>query len=97
MEILQQYIELSVALGVFIFIEILKRTVPKLNHQYIPILSAILGIIFVVWAKGVSLSFDNVLLGIVSGGSSTWLYEVIDQFKPVKEVNYFSDSMGDLE
>lgn len=86
MEIITQYIELSVALGVFIFIEIIKKTVPKLNHQYIPILSAFLGVIFVVWAKGVNLTFDNVLLGIISGGSSTWLYEVINQFKPVKEV-----------
>lgn len=86
MEMIQQYIEISVALGVFLLIEILKKTLPKLNPQYIPLLSAILGIIFVVWANGVSFSFETVLRGIVSGASSTWLYEVVKQFDPNRKV-----------
>lgn len=80
MEILNQYITPIVALGVFLIMEIIKRTI-DFDKRYIPMLSALLGVLFIQWNNGFDLSFQTFLIGVVSGGSGTWIYEVIDNFK----------------
>lgn len=85
MELLNEYILPIVALGVFIIIEILKRTI-DFDRRYIPVLSALLGVFFTQWHNGFDLSFQTFLLGVVSGGSGTWLYELGDNLMKPKEV-----------
>lgn len=94
MELLNQYITPIVALGVFLIMEIAKRTF-TFDKRYIPIMSAILGVVFIQWNNGLNFSFETFLLGVVSGGSGTWIYEVIENFNKPQPIE--NTEVNDLE
>lgn len=62
---------------------ILKNAVPKLNNQYIPLISGILGVVINTWAYH-EFTPEIIATGLVSGLAATGMYELIrnmiDQF-----------------
>lgn len=81
MEFLENYVVL-VVLGVCLCIGyVLKNLVPseKIN-RFIPLIMAILGCFINIWVAGWQISPEILLGGLVSGLSSTGLYEVFRNF-----------------
>lgn len=76
---IQDYVTVSVMAAVWLIIQILKKPVfdKYCLSDYIPLVAAMLGIVFVLWIHG-QISFPLFLEGIASGFSATGLNEGIN-------------------
>ena len=76
---IQDYVAVTVMAAVWIIMQILKKPVfEKLNlTDYIPLFSALLGVVFVFWING-AMDFPLFLEGIASGFSATGFNEGIN-------------------
>ena len=86
MEQIQNYIEIVVLISSFILIEMIKPLLKLEYHKkYIPLLASLIGVLLIWWAKG-EMNIDVFTTGLVSGGSATWLKEIIKGFTEPTEV-----------
>ncbi len=60
---------------------VLKNLLQKFNHHYIPLVVGLLGVALAVWMYWPDITPKVVLIGLVSGLSSTGLHEVVVQLK----------------
>lgn len=76
---IKEYVAVTVMAAVWIIMQILKKPVfEKLNlTDYIPLFSALLGVVFVFWING-AMDFALFLEGIASGFSATGFNEGIN-------------------
>lgn len=76
---IKEYVAVTVMAAVWIIMQILKKPLfEKLNlTDYIPLFSALLGVVFVFWING-SMDFALFLEGIASGFSATGFNEGIN-------------------
>lgn len=86
MEQIQNYIEIVVLISSFILIEMIKPLISETQHKkIIPLLASLIGVLLIWWAKR-EMNIDVFTTGLVSGGSATWLKEIIKGFTEPKEV-----------
>ena len=76
---IKEYVVVTVMAAVWIIMQILKKPLfEKLNlTDYIPLFSALLGVVFVFWING-AMDFALFLEGIASGFSATGFNEGIN-------------------
>ena len=76
---IKEYVVPTVMAAVWIVMQILKKPVFEKFHlkDYIPLFSAVLGILFTVWING-QLDFSMFLQGLASGFAATGLNEGIN-------------------
>lgn len=74
-----EYVVVTIMAAVWLILQILKKPVfEKLNaSDYIPLVAAVLGIVFTFWIHG-EITFTLFLQGIASGFSATGLNEGIN-------------------
>ena len=74
-----EYVVVTIMAAVWVILQILKKPVfEKLNaSDYIPLVAAVLGIVFTFWIHG-EITFTLFLQGIASGFSATGLNEGIN-------------------
>lgn len=93
MEFINEYIEILVAITSFILIEVVKPFIKEDKHKkYIPLLSSLLGVLLIFWNHGY-IDLRVFTVGLASGGSGTWLFEVVKNFKP-KHEEPFDEPVG---
>lgn len=76
---IQEYVTVTVMAAVWLIIQIIKKPVFdrfKLS-DYIPLIAAVLGIVFTVWING-ALDFSLFLQGLASGFAATGMNEGIN-------------------
>lgn len=84
MEQIQNYIEIVVLISSFILIEMIKPLLKLEYHKkFIPLLASLIGVLLIWWGKG-EMNIDVFTTGLVSGGSATWLKEIIKGFTETK-------------
>lgn len=64
---------------------ILKNLLRKFDHHYIPAAVGLLGVVLAVWMYWPSVTPKVILIGLVSGLSSTGLHQAITQLKTKNE------------
>ena len=86
MEQIQNYIEIVVLISSFILIEMVKPLIKVEYHKkYIPLTASLIGVLLIWWAKG-EMNIDVFTTGLVSGGSATWLKQIIKGFTEPKTI-----------
>lgn len=86
MEQMQNYIEIVVLISSFILIEMIKPLINENQHKkVIPLLASLIGVLLIWWAKK-EMNIDVFTTGLVSGGSATWLKELIKGFTEPKTI-----------
>lgn len=76
---ISEYVVVTIMTAVWLILQILKKPVfEKLNaSDYIPLVAAVLGIVFTFWIHG-EITFTLFLQGVASGFSATGLNEGIN-------------------
>lgn len=76
---IQEYVTVTVMAAVWLIIQIVKKPLfDRFNlSDYIPLIAAVLGIVFTVWING-ALDFSLFLQGLASGFAATGMNEGIN-------------------
>lgn len=80
MEFLQEY-AVGVILGICLCVGyVIHQWINDVDNKYIPTIVAVVGIVMNMWLNGWALTPVILLQGLISGLSSTGLYELFKQF-----------------
>lgn len=80
MEYLNEFM-LPVILGICLCIGyIVKKWISDINNKYIPTIVAIVGVVLSIWISNWNVTPEIILTGLISGLSSTGMYQLFKEF-----------------
>ena len=80
MEFLNDFM-LPVVLGICLCVGyIVKKWISDINNKYIPTIVAIVGVVLSIWINNWNVTSEIILTGLISGLSSTGMYQLFKEF-----------------
>lgn len=77
MEVLTQYLDIVIVVICAAVGFVIKNAVPKIDNRFIPMISAVLGVVIGMWSHNWSFTPEILVMGLVSGLAATGCYELI--------------------